>query len=667
MAFYVVLVLIPLLFFAALEGTLHMVGYGRDYQVFHKPVGYTPDMLYVNSDISYKYFGHLQGAVFFRGIGFYEQKPQNAFRVFVLGGSSAQGFPYAQNASFPKHLQRRLELDYPDRLIEVINMGASAINSHTLLDILPAVLEQSPDLILIYAGHNEYYGALGPGSSRNTSPGFVKLLLQLRTLRIYQLGEHLMRTILEGGNKSDNQSLMQDMIGQSLIELGSDTYQQGLAQFESNLTEMLAMIKEAGVPVVVGTLASNLSGHTPFNHDQLDDEGRSALDYFELAREAALNGDSISAKVNYIKAKELDGLRFRAPEEMNRLITDLAEAFEVPIADVNQYLSDHSTFGIIGDQLMCDHLHPNLEGYYQMSKGFYECLDEQKLLPGKAIVRGDKEIDSLLMARFPFTQLDTIMSNRTIWNLIGTYPFVAHGAPNPYQDLIDHDDFEHRVTAIHEIDSIRGLVAVKHLANEDSTAFKKEMGVFMSYLPANEHLYLRAIKLLSEKKLLDDAYPMILDQLVGLPESKSKYKALGMYYEHVGQLDSALVYYNKAVGDDVDTYLLEHRGYVHLVMEKYPEAIKDFTQVTKALPNKPEAYHQRGIAKFELKDYQGTLDDFTQVIDLSKKPDSLAYLIRGYAYVGVKKQELACEDWQMSAKLGSSQAMVLLSRFCKGK
>jgi len=36
----------------------------------------------------------------------------------------------------------------------------AAINSYALLDMVDEVIQQSPDAVLIYTGHNEYYGAL---------------------------------------------------------------------------------------------------------------------------------------------------------------------------------------------------------------------------------------------------------------------------------------------------------------------------------------------------------------------------------------------------------------------------------------------------------------------------------------------------------------------------
>ena len=107
--------------------------------------------------------------------GFDIQKKNNAFRIFVLGESTAAGWPYVPNASFPRHIKRKLELLYPENTIEVINCGISAINTYTIRDIVPGIVEQQPDLILIYTGHNEYYGAFGVGSS--VSLGYSRTLV----------------------------------------------------------------------------------------------------------------------------------------------------------------------------------------------------------------------------------------------------------------------------------------------------------------------------------------------------------------------------------------------------------------------------------------------------------------------------------------------------------
>ena len=58
-------------------------------------------------------------------------------------------------------LEERLQATFPGREIEVINTALTAVNSYTLLDQADEIAGQRPDAVLIYTGHNEYYGALG--------------------------------------------------------------------------------------------------------------------------------------------------------------------------------------------------------------------------------------------------------------------------------------------------------------------------------------------------------------------------------------------------------------------------------------------------------------------------------------------------------------------------
>ena len=86
-------------------------------------------------------------------------------------------------------------ISMPDKTVEVINLGISAVNSYTLFDQVDEIIEQKPDAILIYAGHNEFYGALGVGSNENLGgfPAFVRFYLKLQRFatiifRIIKLG-----------------------------------------------------------------------------------------------------------------------------------------------------------------------------------------------------------------------------------------------------------------------------------------------------------------------------------------------------------------------------------------------------------------------------------------------------------------------------------------------
>jgi hypothetical protein len=127
-----------------LEFFLQIFGYGADYSVFTKAYSAYPDYLFLNPNITHKYFTNVSAPPTTIADPFREKKSANAYRVFVLGESSVAGWPYVPNASFPRILKRKLQLYYPESEIEVINLGISAINSYTLKDFTPAFFNKNP-------------------------------------------------------------------------------------------------------------------------------------------------------------------------------------------------------------------------------------------------------------------------------------------------------------------------------------------------------------------------------------------------------------------------------------------------------------------------------------------------------------------------------------------
>ena len=178
-----------------LEIFLRIIDYGYNFDQW-KDVG--EGKYIINSNIAKKYFTNSSFNPTASEDEFDIHKKENSFRIFVLGESSAEGFPYNPMGSFSRYIRRRLELAYPNTPIEVINLGMSAISSYTLLDLLPGVLDQKPDLILIYTGHNEYYGALGVGSvqSFGSSRTLIRLILYLNDFRITQLVRNSLHRVL---------------------------------------------------------------------------------------------------------------------------------------------------------------------------------------------------------------------------------------------------------------------------------------------------------------------------------------------------------------------------------------------------------------------------------------------------------------------------------------
>lgn len=446
--FYILLILIPILFIVLLELTLRILNYGNDYTLFVPISKRFPDKLYINPNICKKYFSNVEHPPLPLADAIDKTKRTNSFRVFVLGGSSAEGYPFVPNASFPRELKRRLELLYPDKTIEVMNCGMSAINSYTLRDFVPSIIEQSPDLILIYAGHNEYYGALGVGSSGTILPSrtLSNVYLWLQNFKTTQFVENIIRSTISllktkpAGER--NNTLMETMIGQSLIPYNSKIYKEGLEQFKGNMADIFKILKDAKVPVIIGNLTCNKRDFKPFE-SKAEDHLPPADSIFNLAVQSLKSNNLENAKKLFEEARDLDELRFRAPSDINKIINDLGKDYNAPVVNVDSIFNSRSPFGITGNNLMVDHLHPNLDGYKLLAKSFYQKMLSTDCLPSNPVNIPVEKQDSILNAVYPLTKLDSTLGEIEIERLTRNFPFVPKGSPaysiNDYKakDFID--------------------------------------------------------------------------------------------------------------------------------------------------------------------------------------------------------------------------------------
>jgi len=420
--FYFVLIVIPILFFILLEGALRIFNYGKDYSTF-VVISEISDQYFLNPILPEKYFVSNEIIPSVIPDPFDKVKSKNTIRIFVFGGSTTAGFPYSPNASFPRWLKRKIEMYYPTHRVEVINLGVSAVNTYFIRDIIDDVIEQQPDLLIFYTGHNEFYGALGPASTEyiSGSPSVVSLILKLRELKVYQLLTNVINSILNlfSEEKSESRStLMETMIAEQEIENDSEMYHDGLKQFEQNMDVILQECSNHNIPVLIGNLVSNLK-QKPL---QLS-EGV-AQEYFNEAINKLEEENFVEAKELFIKAKDNDLLKFRAVEEFNLIIDKLATRYDSEIVDIKQGFESESENSIVGNKLMVDHLHPNLEGYKLMGDIFFEVTDKY------LIEKFDKEknvspsaINNYLEENFTFTRYDSTLAAIKIDILLNSFPF----------------------------------------------------------------------------------------------------------------------------------------------------------------------------------------------------------------------------------------------------
>ena len=551
--FFAVLILIPFIFFIVLELSLRLFSYGKDLPQW---VDARRGKYIINPDVAFRYFNQVKNIPTTIEDIFDQQKKKDAFRVFVMGGSSAAGYPYMPMGSFSRYIRKRLELNYPNTTIEVVNISLTAVNTYTVLDLLPGVLEQKPDLILIYAGHNEYYGALGVGSmeSLGTARSFVKLVLYLNKYKTVQLIRNSITGLLSLFNTKNNEdpsgTLMSNMAKDQYISLGSDKYNLGLEQFEANMKEILELIKKSNVPVIIGKLVSNIKDQKPFVSVPTK-KYSTANQVFKEANHKLSVGYLREADSLFILAKDLDGLRFRAPEKINSIIENLCKEYNVKYVSVDSVFNTASPDGIVGNNLMTDHLHPNIKGYQLMGKAFYEAMEQKGYLPKNQKPRfASSVIDSLTKINFMFTDLDSTIGNNKILLLKNDWPFIEKSQIKPKNLLFKPKNFLDSIALEMMNNKISWAnahvnAATAYFKKRNINGFLKHMDILLYQYPIVVEYYDEVALNLLKLQLYDTALKYLSARYKIEPSDYSA-KWIGNIALYKGDLDVAILYLNKS-------------------------------------------------------------------------------------------------------------------------
>lgn len=575
--FWVLLAAIPFLFFGALEGGLRLVGYGKDLPLFQPLEGF-PGTRYQNREVSRRYFYFQENPPtplydFFRA-----EKTPETFRLFVMGESSAAGYPFYYGGAFSRMLQQRLQQTFPERDVEVVNTAMAAISSYTLADFAPEILAEQPDAVLIYAGHNEFYGALGVASAESLGrfPWLIDAYLSLQKLRTVQLLRAGLARVMALAPRPnpDGTTLMARMVGEQEIPLDSPLYQAGLRQFERNLTRVVRTFRQADVPVYVSTVASNERDQPPFisrpaasfdpvawsarldRHEALlrqdparaidslrvmvgleDEDARSR---YLLGRAWWALGDTASARLAFLDAKDRDRLRFRAPEALNARIRAVCAQEGCIVVEGREALAAQSPGQSIGAEMMTEHLHPTIEGFFTLADAFYESLrqNESRLTWSRPISRSQARSEVLV------TELDSLVGMLRVKQLMAGWPFQPLGQEIPWQAQLNPQTF---------LDSLSIALFYNEVtwmnANAQLQTYYERRGQPLKALRA-------ALAFIQEYPFAFEGYTMAANQLVAL-----------------GRLNDALVYANASLDRGENAAALSLSGAILLQQGNATEAI----------------------------------------------------------------------------------------------
>jgi tetratricopeptide (TPR) repeat protein len=587
--------LIVILFF---EIILRLFHYGGDQRLFLPMKGDMAGYYRINNQVARRYF-FMQKRVPTPGRDlFLKEKPANSTRIFVMGGSTAAGYPYGNNLMFSRILAERLSAVFPDRLIEVVNVAMAAVNSYTLLDFTDEIIAQHPDLVLVYAGHNEFYGALGVGSmeSIGRNPGMVRLILKLRKFRIFLLlrnGTGALRNAFgkagSGSSESDpTATLMARIVGSKSIPYETPLYRLGLEQFEGNLQILIQKIKKAGVTVVLSELVSNIRDQKPFVSVPTETLP-GAETVYDQAIETESQGDYAHAAQLYTQAKDLDALRFRASEDINHIIHRLAQQDSIPVVQMKHLFEQASDHGLVGDALMTDHLHPNIRGCFLLADGFFQTLHTNGLI---ASVWDSSRIRPSLFyeAHWPITALDSASADLSVLYLKGSWPFRPENEVNQTLSHYHPSTLEERL-ALKVLTDPEVNLEKAHLELGEYFSSKKqydrafrEYRALITMVPHEMEFYERAVKMCLQSK----KYPLaltVLKRSLKLKDTPFNTKWTGLMLILAGDRMGAIQMLNKALSlAPHDTQVLFNLGRALIQNNQKSEAESVFRKLRSLAP-----------------------------------------------------------------------------------
>jgi len=476
----VCVVAFPCLFILLLEGALWIGGYGYPTSAIipHKSDGnaYYGD----NPRFGWRYFPR-RIARSLEPFVLDSVKKADTYRIFVLGGSAAQGTPQPA-FGFARILDKMLSHAYPNVQFEVINAAMTAINSHVVLEIAKDCIRHKPDLFIIYLGNNEVVGPYGAGTvfaPLSSSLPLIRFNTAVKKTRLGQLASNIKGHLAQNGQLPMAWNGL-EMFVDNHVRGNAPGLQKVYAHFKQNLEDTVDLARRDGVQTIVCTVGVNLRDCAPFaslNKTDLSEEQKSVWNthfsegvahekggsfdeaikqyllahdidsqhaelQFRLARCRQMLDQHDLARECYIKARDLDVLRFRADSHINDIIRQVATAKAdelVHLADIACELDGLAENSVPGCEFFYEHVHLNFMGNYAVASKLAEAV--HNCLPGHIVSCAREDVEFLsereCAERLAFTVLDQYrILDRLVGKTLAELPF--SGRPYNSESLANY-------------------------------------------------------------------------------------------------------------------------------------------------------------------------------------------------------------------------------------
>lgn len=591
-AFTIITLSLPLAVLVMFELGLRVTGYGPDLSLFTTEVLAGRTYTVMNPDVKSRYFARVTFNPSTSPDYFLVPKPEATYRIFCLGASTTVGYPYWYNGSFSSFLRDRLQRVFPEKAIEVINVGMTATNSFTVNDMAADLVNYEPDLFIVYDGHNEFYGALGVASNESSggSRWMTQLYLHAIHLKTFFLMRELFveaRAMIAGtGIERSGGTMMERLASGQFIPLDSPLYAKGLGTYRENLSDLVALCSSHRIPLLLGSQISNLRDLHPFiseHQQQLSTAQRETFGHSVQAGishwedgafidalgsfAAAMHIDSMHAGIHYrmarcldtlgrkhealqayTRARDLDQLRFRMSSDFNAAMRKAGSHEGAAYVDIERRFKEDSPDSLIGSTLLFEHVHPNSRGYFLIAKEYVRMMRELTLLASREEwSQRDTVSDETHWSNRCVTPMDELLAMRRTEILTSGWPFVAQ---TPAVNAVAKDDtlaliVENMTRARWNWGQAHNAAADYYLRRGEWDNAERELLTIINQLPLLEEMpYLKLAHLYINQSRLPDARKHLASSLAVKPTILA-YRALGDIAMRDGMAADAVGYYRR--------------------------------------------------------------------------------------------------------------------------
>jgi tetratricopeptide (TPR) repeat protein len=632
---------IPLFILGGIEIGLRCGGYGYDTRFFRQ-IQINGHKFYVpNEKFGDRFFPPAIARTTppFR---FAAEKATNSYRIFLLGESAAMGDP-EPTYGFGRYLEVLLSERYPGTYFEVISVAMTAIDSSTILPIARECARHQGDLWLIYMGNNEMVGPFGAETSygfRAPGLGVIRTILAIKSTRIGQLLDALGRG-LRSNSSTPKQWGGMEMFANNRLGYDDPARLRAYANFQGNLEDILDAGHDAGVPVILSTMAVNLKDCAPFasihasgldtNHesawDQIYQQGvdletagsyQEALALYQKASQIdpqfadlqfrmgrcdlALTNDD-QARREFELARD-DALDFRSDTRINSAIKEAASRHAgqgVYLLDAANAMAQSSPYGIPGLEFFYEHVHFNFAGNYLLALNFAEQV--KKIMPASVITK-----DS---GKWASAELCDSRLAMTVWDRLGVWQRVLRLVTSPpFTGQFNHD-------AMLKIYEAKVAEANSLMSTQTPEQARQIYEQALALAPDDSFLHLNFAAFLEKGGFPTQAIVEAKRCCELVPQKPELYFHTATLLVRAGQMTEAAEYFSRALALRSDRADAQNAmGEILANQQKPAEAVVWFKRAIRSNPSYAEAYISLGFLQQNLGENDVAMASYQQAASL---------------------------------------------------